>query len=137
MFALPRTRTGKPSGRDRVELEASCLDAALTVTGRLDSDGEIQIYGTVSGRISADSIVLGATCVVVGGGGGRPRTRIGGRFSGRVVALDVTLDASAQIEGKIFHHNVTVARGAQIVGRMPWRPLNYFDSLKQLPEIQP
>jgi cytoskeletal protein CcmA (bactofilin family) len=136
MFALPRTRTGKPSGRDRVELEASCLDAALTVTGRLDSDGEIQIYGTVSGRISADSIVLGATCVVVGDMVAR-QIRIGGRFSGRVFALDVTLDASAQIEGKIFHHNVTVARGAQIVGRMPWRPLNYFDSLKQLPEIQP
>lgn len=136
MFALPRTRSGRASGRDRAGLEASCLDAALTVTGRLDSDGEIQIHGTVSGRISADSIVLGATCIVVGDMVAR-QIRIGGRFSGRVFALDVTLDASAQVEGKIFHHNVTVARGAQIVGRMPWRPLNYFESLEQLPEIQP
>jgi cytoskeletal protein CcmA (bactofilin family) len=63
--------------------------------------------------------------------------RVLGRFSGRIFALDVTFDASAQVEGKVFHHKVTVARGAHIDGRMPWRPLNYFDSLEQLPETQP
>jgi hypothetical protein len=49
----------------------------------------------------------------------------------------VTLESTAEIEGKVFHHHVTVARGAKIDARMPWRPLNYFDSLEQLPEIQP
>jgi len=136
MFALPRAKSGRPSGRERAAIETSCLGAALTVTGRLDSDGEVHIYGTVSGRISANSLVLGTTCVVVGDLVAR-QIRICGRFSGRIFALDVTLDASAYVEGKIFHHNVTVARGAQIIGRMPWRPLNYFDSLEQLPEIQP
>jgi len=136
MFALPRAKSGKPSARDRAGPVPSCLGTALTVTGRLDSDGEVHIHGTVSGRISADSIVLGATCIVEGDMVAR-QIRVGGRFSGRIFALDVTLDASAHVEGKIFHHNVTVARGAQIIGRMPWRPLNYFDSLEQLPEIQP
>ena len=136
MFALSRAKSGKPTARDRVEPGPSCLGKALTVTGRLESDGEVHIHGSVSGRISADSIVLGATCIVVGDMVAR-QIRVGGRFNGRIFALDVTLDASAHVEGKIFHHNVTVARGAQMIGRMPWRPLNYFESLKQLPEIQP
>jgi cytoskeletal protein CcmA (bactofilin family) len=136
MFAVPRNRTGKPSGRDAADLATSHLGRALTVRGRLDSDGEVHIHGNVLGRISADSIVLGATCTVIGDMVAR-QIRVLGRFSGRIFALDVTFDASAQVEGKVFHHKVTVARGAHIDGRMPWRPLNYFDSLEQLPETQP
>jgi cytoskeletal protein CcmA (bactofilin family) len=136
MFALPRSRTGRPSDRERAELETSHLGRMLTVRGRLDSDGEVHIHGNVAGRISAPIIVLGATCTVIGDMVAR-QIRVLGRFRGRIFALDVVLDATAHVEGKIFHHNVTVARGAYIDGRMPWRPLNYFDSLEQLPELQP
>ncbi len=134
MFALPRHLSGRP--REHAETAPSQLGRALTVRGRLDSDGEVHIHGNVRGRISADSIVLGATCVVIGDMVAR-QIRVCGRFTGRIFALEVTLDASAHVEGKVFHHNVTVARGARIDGRMPWRPLNYFDSLEQLPEMQP
>ncbi|HEY5047870.1 MAG TPA: polymer-forming cytoskeletal protein [Rhizomicrobium sp.] len=136
MFALPRRIPGRPSGRDRADPAPSHLGRAVTVTGRLDSDGEVHIHGNVQGRVSADRIVLGLGGILVGDVVAR-YIRIAGRFTGRIFALDVTLEDSAQIEGKIFHHNVTVARGARIVGRMPWRPLNYFDSLEQLPETQP
>src|SRR5580704_15264503 len=133
MFALPRSKTGRPAF---AELATSHLGRALTVRGRLDGDGELHIHGKVHGRISADSIVLGATCNVIGDIVAR-QIRVCGRFTGRIFALDVMLDSSAHIEGKVFHHKVSVARGAHIDGRMPWRPLNYFDSLEQLPEIQP
>ncbi len=104
--------------------------------GRLDSDGEVHIHGRVLGRINALRIVLGAGGLVVGDITAR-HIRICGRFSGRIFALDVALEPSAHVEGKVFHNNVTVARGAHVDGRMPWRPLNYFDSLEQLPEMQP
>lgn len=136
MFALPGRTSGRPSGRDRGEPGTSHLGRALTVRGRLDTDGELHIHGNVEGRISAERIVLGESGIVVGDITAR-HIRIGGRFSGRIFALEVALDSSARIEGRIFHHSVTVARGAQIDGRMPWRPLNYFDSLDKLPEIQP
>lgn len=136
MFALPRNKTGRPSGRELAERPTSHLGGALTVRGRLDGDGELHIHGKVHGRISADSVVLGATCTVIGDIVAR-QIRICGRFTGRIFALDVVLDSSAHVEGKVFHHNVSVARGARIDGRMPWRPLNYFDTLEQLPETQP
>jgi cytoskeletal protein CcmA (bactofilin family) len=136
MFALPRSKTGRPSGREFAELATSHLGRALTVRGRLDGDGELYIHGKVQGRISARSVILGVTCNVIGDIVAH-QIRVCGRFTGRIFALDVMLDSSAHVEGKVFHHKVSVARGAHIDGRMPWRPLNYFDILEQLPETQP
>jgi cytoskeletal protein CcmA (bactofilin family) len=124
------------SGRREADSPASHLGRALTVTGRLDSDGDLHIHGNVVGRISAPRMFLGEGGSVEGDVVAR-EVRICGRLIGRIFALEVILDASAHVEGRVFHHNVTVARGARIDGRMPWRPLNYFDSLEQLPEIQP
>jgi hypothetical protein len=44
------------------------------------------------------------------------------------------LESSADVTGRIFHHEVTVAKGARIDARMPWRPPSYFETLTQLPE---
>jgi cytoskeletal protein CcmA (bactofilin family) len=135
MFASSR-RMSDSTSRRGAGLDTSHFGTALTVNGRVDSDGEIHIHGRVIGRISAERIVLGASGIVMGDVTAR-HIRIGGRFTGRIFALEVMLDPSAYVEGKVFHNNVTVARGAHVDARMPWRPLNYFDSLEQLPEIQP
>ena len=36
----------------------------------------------------------------------------------------------AEIDGRIFHTNVTVERGARVTARMPWRPISYFETLE-------
>jgi len=41
------------------------------------------------------------------------------------------------VEGRIFHTNLIVAQGAHVDGRMPWRPVSYFETLDHLPEIRP
>ena len=56
--------------------------------------------------------------------------------NGRVFALNVTLESSAEITGRVFHNTITVARGARIDARMPWRPPSYFETLDQLPETR-
>jgi hypothetical protein len=48
----------------------------------------------------------------------------------------VTLESSAEITGRVFHNTITVARGARIDARMPWRPPSYFETLDQLPETR-
>lgn len=137
MFALPRhSFSSALTRRDSADLAPSHLGRALTVKGRLDCDGDLHIHGTVVGRVSASRMFLGEGCSVEGDIVAR-EVRVGGRLVGRIFALEVILDASAHVEGRVFHHTVTIARGARIDGRMPWRPINYFDSLEQLPETQP
>ena len=119
-----------------VELPPSHLGTMLTVKGVLDTDGEIFVDGKVMGRISASRLVLNANGYVEGDVIARDVV-LCGRMAGRVFAFNVTLDSSADITGRIFHHTVTIAKGARMNGRMPWRPLSYFETLKQLPENRP
>jgi cytoskeletal protein CcmA (bactofilin family) len=130
-----RTVAPAPPSREPVELPVSCLGKALTVRGVLDTDGELRVDGSVLGRINAGRFVLGVDGYVEGDVLAR-EAQIGGRFSGRIFALTVALGSSAEITGRVFHHTLTVANGARIDGRMPWRPLNFFESLKQIPEAQ-
>jgi cytoskeletal protein CcmA (bactofilin family) len=137
MPAQPFRNLSKPArGREAEVLPLSQLGTALTVTGVLDTEGEIQIHGNVQGRINAERLVLGERGTVEGDIVARD-VRIGGRLNGRVFALNVTLDDTADVSGRIFHNTVTVARGARFEGRMPWRPPSYFEALDQLPETRP
>jgi cytoskeletal protein CcmA (bactofilin family) len=137
MSALPsRTFTRKPAEGLGHELPPSRLARSLIVRGRLDTDGELQVDGSVQGEINADRVVIGAYGDIEGDIVARD-VHIGGRLNGRVFALNVTLDSSADITGRIFHNTVTVAKGARIEGRMPWRPPSYFEALDQLPETRP
>jgi cytoskeletal protein CcmA (bactofilin family) len=95
----------------------------------------LHVYGRVQGRINADRLVLAIGCSVEGDILARD-VRIGGRFNGRIFAMNVALDSSADVTGRVFHHTVTVDKGARIDGRMPWRPLNFFETLKDIPEVK-
>jgi cytoskeletal protein CcmA (bactofilin family) len=114
---------------------ASKVGRALTVKGVLDTDGELYVHGIVCGRINAHRLILGSQGSVEGDVVATD-VLIEGRLTGRVFALNVTLESSANITGKIFHTNATVAKGARVDGRMPWRPPGYFATLDQLPETR-
>ena len=137
MLTLERLIGTKPSDeKDRLGVPSSCLGKALTVSGCLESDGEIQVHGSVLGRINAACLFLGIGGYVEGDVVAE-NVHIGGKLNGRVFAPKVTLDSTAKVTGRIFHHTASIARGACIDGRMPWRPLNFFDELEQLPERKP
>jgi cytoskeletal protein CcmA (bactofilin family) len=137
MLAPPRrTLVRPPVPRAGAPEPAARLGRALTVKGVLDTDGELLVAGRVLGRIYADRLVVTSTGYIEGDVVARD-VRISGRLNGRVFAFSVTLDSTADIIGRIFHHIATIARGARIDGRMPWRPLNYFESFVQPPEDQP
>lgn len=137
MLASPRRILAKPPpGREGENLPVSELGLALKISGVLDTDGEVRVHGSIVGRINADRLVIGPDGYVEGDVVAR-EVRIEGRMTGRIFAFDVVLESSADVTGRIFHHTVTVARGARIDGRMPWRPLNYFESFEQPPETQP
>lgn len=134
MSASPRRTLVKPP-RSRDGLPASHLGRALTIRGQLDTEGDVYVHGNVLGGINADRLILCADGYVEGDVIARD-VHVEGRMNGRIFAFNVTLDSSADVIGRIFHHTVTVAKGARVDGRMPWRPLNFFEAFDQPPESQ-
>jgi len=128
---VPRTRTLQ----DEAQAPPSFLGPGVGIEGILEIEGELVVSGLVKGRIAALKLVIAAGGYVEGDVVAR-EVVIAGRLNGRVFAPTVTIEASAEVEGKIFHTNVAVERGARVNGRMPWRPVNYFETLDQLPEVR-
>jgi cytoskeletal protein CcmA (bactofilin family) len=132
MFALAR-RNDSRNAPAREALPVSVLERAFVVHGVLDCRGEVRVHGRIFGRINADRLILEAEGFVEGDIVAN-EVRIAGKLVGRVFAPNVTIDETADITGRIFHHTVTAARGHKLEGRMPWRPPSYFETLDQLPE---
>lgn len=135
MSVLPKSVRAHTRWRDH-GVPASRLGRGLTFTGELHTEEDLHIYGRVQGTVRANRIVIALGSDVEGDIVAR-NVQISGRVQGRVFALDARLDSSAEVTGRIFHHTVKVAPGARFDGRMPWRPVNFFETLEQLPEAQP
>ena len=133
-FGLAKDMAGANAGRS--EKPVSHLGKTVRIDGVLDSEGELYLHGSISGRINAETLIL---CPEVAFEGDivAHDVQIGGRLNGRVFVVNVTLTATAHVTGRIFHHTIQVAKGAFVDRRMPWRPANYFESLEHLPENQP
>jgi len=128
---VPRTRTLQ----DEAQVPPSFLGPGVGVEGILEIEGELVVSGLVKGRIAALKLVIAPGGYVEGDVVAR-EVVIAGRLNGRVFAPTVSIEASAEVEGRIFHTNIAVERGARVNGRMPWRPVNYFETLDQLPEVR-
>ena len=128
-------RPGPDPAQSQVATPPSFVGPGVKIQGVLEINGALVVAGRVKGRIAALKLVIAEGGLVEGDIVAR-EVVIAGRLDGRVFAPTVMIEASAEIEGRIFHTFVTVARGARVTGRMPWRPVSYFDTLKQLPEVR-
>jgi cytoskeletal protein CcmA (bactofilin family) len=139
MLTLARRSSVQQPGQSSAHAEAheppSFLGPGVGIQGVLEIDGELVISGLVKGRIAAVKVVIAANGRVEGDivAG---EVVIAGRLNGRVFAPTVVIEATAEITGRIFHTEVSVERGARVTARMPWRPISYFETLENLPEIR-
>jgi cytoskeletal protein CcmA (bactofilin family) len=111
----------------------SIIGTSLTIEGTLESSGEIQILGRVIGKVIASRVVIGVAGYLEGDVLTEDMV-LSGAFQGRAYAVNVSVAPSAHIRGRIFHHHAAVAKEARIEGLMPWRPVNFFEGLEDLPE---
>ena len=130
-----RTEIQRPGSIPVAGAPPSVLGPGVTVQGVLEIDGELVIAGVVRGRIAAMKVVIAAGGNFEGDIVARDVV-IAGTLNGRVFAPNVSIEASAHVEGRLFHTQIAVAQGARLNGRMPWRPVSYFETLDQLPEIR-
>ena len=128
-------RPGSKTAPGEAETPPSILGPGVGVQGELEIEGDLVISGLVRGRIAALKLTIAAGGYVEGDIVAR-EVVIAGHLTGRVFAPTVSVEATAEIEGRLFHTHITVAQGARLTGRMPWRPINYFETLDQLPEIR-
>src|SRR5690349_18332958 len=124
-------RPGSKTAPGEAEAPASFLGPGVGVEGELEIEGELGISGLVRRHIAAMRLVIAAGSYVEGDIVAR-EVVIAGHLNGRVFAPTVSVEASAKVEGRLFHTHITVAHGAPMTGRMPWRPTSYFETLDQL-----
>src|SRR4051812_30543506 len=103
MITLTR-RSGveRPRGRtahDQAEAPHSFLGPGVRIQGAVETKGELLVSGLVRGHIAALRLIIAAGGYVEGDIVAR-EVVIGGRLNGRVFAPTVSVEASAEIEGR-------------------------------------
>jgi len=93
----------------------SIISADLRITGNLESDGDIQIDGTVDGDIRSGRITVSETAVVKGALEAET-VRIAGKVTGQIKARQVTLLKSAKVVADVMQESFAVEPGASFEG---------------------
>ena len=94
---------------------ASVMASDLTITGNLQTTGDVVIEGVVDGDIRAHLLTVGETATIRGEIVADDIV-INGRVIGRVRGLKVRLTSSAQVEGDIIHKTIAIESGAHFEG---------------------
>jgi cytoskeletal protein CcmA (bactofilin family) len=127
-MVLATTKRKSDAGVEAPVMEGppSRLGEELRVTGRLATKGELAVAGAVAGDVFAARFILEPGGYFEGNVIAQ-EALIRGHLDGRVIAPVVKVGVEATVNGKVFHHTITVEEGARLDARFPWRPMNYFE----------
>jgi cytoskeletal protein CcmA (bactofilin family) len=95
---------------------ASVIGTDLSVTGNLQSKGEIQIEGQVQGDLAAARVVVGPNAKITGGIVADD-IEVQGTVHGSIRGMRVTLKANSRVEGDVFHQSLAIEQGAYFEGK--------------------
>src|SRR5690606_4649608 len=104
-----------PATTARTRTPPSVLSSDLTVTGNIQTQGDIQVEGTVEGDIRAHQLVVGDSATIRGEIVAE-EVVVNGRVIGRVRGLKGRLTATARVEGDIIHKTIAIESGAHFEG---------------------
>jgi cytoskeletal protein CcmA (bactofilin family) len=119
-FAAPDQEPPRPAPRStdqhapasaRSYAGPSIISAALIVTGRLESAGDIQIDGRVEGDIRGQAVRIGGGATIKGTVYGE-LVELGGTIEGKIEAESVVLTKTARMSGDIVHQSLRIDTGA-------------------------
>jgi cytoskeletal protein CcmA (bactofilin family) len=107
-MAPSRVQVGSPA--------QSVIDAWLTITGNLESQGDVRVEGQISGDIRCANLVIGRDASVSGEIVAEEAV-VRGRVKGTIRANRVILQGTACVESAIYHKMLTVDEGACFDGQ--------------------
>ncbi|HEX5998411.1 MAG TPA: polymer-forming cytoskeletal protein [Hyphomicrobiaceae bacterium] len=93
----------------------SVIDAWLTISGNLESQGDIRVEGQVAGDIRCANLVVGRDATVSGDIVAEEAV-VRGKVKGTIRANRVILQDTACVESAIYHKTLTVDEGATFDG---------------------
>ncbi|WP_421791448.1 bactofilin family protein [Hyphobacterium sp.] len=89
----------------------SIISADMALSGSLNSEGEVQLDGSVNGDVRAGSLTIGEEASVEGEVVAE-NVIVRGRVKGSIKARQVQLASTARIEGDIVHSALSMESGA-------------------------
>jgi cytoskeletal protein CcmA (bactofilin family) len=93
----------------------SIISSEMTIRGDLQSDGDVQIEGTIFGDLNVTKLTI-AEGGTVSGNIVAKNVRICGSLNGSVRSDMVTLTATARVVGDIHHELLAIETGGQLEG---------------------
>ena len=99
----------------------SLIEASVTLTGDLWSEGDLEIDGHLCGNINCRQLIVGKNAVVTGGIIAQEAV-IRGKITGIIRAIRVLLQETARVESEIFYQSLSVDEGARFEGVARPRP---------------
>jgi cytoskeletal protein CcmA (bactofilin family) len=109
-MAEPLAAPRKSSGPTR-----SLIDAWLTITGNLESEGEVQVDGHIHGDICCAHLTVGRDAVIEGNITA-DEVVVRGKVKGVIRANRVILQDCAHVQSEIFHKKLAIEEGANFEG---------------------
>jgi cytoskeletal protein CcmA (bactofilin family) len=97
------------------------LEASVTLTGDLWSEGDLEIDGHLCGNINCQQLIVGKNAAVTGVIVAQEAV-IRGRITGIIRAMRVLLQETARVESEIFYQSLSVDEGARFEGVARPRP---------------
>jgi cytoskeletal protein CcmA (bactofilin family) len=130
--APPAAARAGPATRGNAS--ASVIGADLSITGNLESKGEVQIEGEIQGDVHAQRIVIGERARITGALIAE-EVVVRGSVQGSIRGNAVTFQASSRIEGDVFHKSLAIEQGAYFEGKS--RRSDDPMSVQRAPNIPP
>ena len=112
---VPMQSSVPPRRTTRGTAAPSIISTDLTITGTLNSTGDIQIDGRIEGDVHSAGLVIGDKALVHGDIVAEEVT-VRGRVQGGIRARKVLLASTCHVEGNILHEAFAVETGAYFDG---------------------
>lgn len=116
MAAPPQIPGSRLPAAGRTSGSPSVIGADLTITGNLESKGEVQIDGDLQGDVVAARIVIGERARITGSLTAE-EVVIRGSVQGSVRGNSVTFQATSHVEGDVYHKSLAIEQGAYFEGK--------------------
>lgn len=110
---IPNARSGQARRNSGVP---SVIGPDLSITGNLESAGEVQIEGEVQGDIHAGRIVVGEQAQITGALIAADVV-VRGSVQGSIRGNSVTFQSTSRVEGDVFHKTLAIEQGAFFEGK--------------------
>jgi cytoskeletal protein CcmA (bactofilin family) len=134
---LARPAVRNSAAADATEATSS-ISSGMTVTGKVNCDGTIKIFGRIEGELYGSTVVIADGAQMEGDIVAEDLT-VGGRVKGAIHAKRVKLIGTADVEGDIHHRSLSIEENARFEGssRREDRNHNLIDATSRVQAKSP